>query len=131
MSMVEPSNLATKRRFRDRLQVMAHLLTAFVMACEGIARIEQLHEQWPFIAFLFASSVIVLVISVSHKKIKARLAYSQSALYFLEGIVSLVIAVMYVKEGKAAVQYPFFIASYLFTAFAGFSLARPSRASNE
>ena len=111
--------------FRDRLQFVAHLITAGVIVLEGVSRCDHLEENWPFVAVLFASGTVVLLITVGHERIARRFRHSQAVLYVVEALVSIAIGAMYAREGKILVQYPFFLVSYLFAGLAGHSLGRP------
>jgi peptidoglycan/LPS O-acetylase OafA/YrhL len=106
--------------------VVGHLLTALVILLEGVSRCEHFRQHWPLVVLLWVSGVVVLIVTVRHKSISKRFRYSQTLLYCIEALVSAVIALMYIREGKVAVQYPLLIASYLFAGLAGFSVGNPS-----
>lgn len=112
--------------FRHRLQFLAHLITALVIILEGLSRSDHFAENGPFVAILLASGAAVLVITLAHNLLEHAFRHFQALLYALEALVLLVIAVLYVREDKVAVQYPFFACSYLYAGMVGYSLRRLS-----
>jgi hypothetical protein len=115
------------RSLRHRIQFTAHLLTAAAIILEGVSKCEHFLENWPFVAVLFASGMAVLVITVGHNRIARRFQHTQPVLYVLEAVASVAIGIIYIREGKVAVQYPCFAASYCFAALAGYSLGRTGK----
>ncbi len=110
----------------SRLQFVAHLVTAGVIILEGVARAEHIQRDWPIAALFSTCGVLVAIITIKHKSFERRFRHTHSLLYCLEALVSVVIASLYIKEGKTAVQYPFLMASYMFAGLAGYSIGRPS-----
>lgn len=113
-------------RFKPNLKSIAHFITALVIILEGISRCDHFGENWPFVVMAWALGGLVLIVTVRRDIVARWLRYPDVVLYCVEALVSLAIAIMYFREGKAAVQYPFLIASYLFTWLAGYSMGRPN-----
>jgi hypothetical protein len=115
-----------KTAFRPKLRFIGHLFTGFTIMFEGVSELGKFRETGPFTVLILISGLTILIVTLGHGKRGMKFRHSQSVMYAAECLVSFLIAILYVREGKTAVQYPFFVASLLLAGLTGFSIGRPA-----
>jgi hypothetical protein len=114
-----------KSALRAKLQFIGHLITGFTITFEGVSELGPSRETGPFAVLILISGLAVLIVTLGHGKRGMKFRHSRTVLYAAESLVSFIIAILYAREGKTAVQYPFFFAALLLAGLMGFSLSRP------
>ncbi len=99
--------------FRERLQTVAHYVTAFVLAVEGYARLEEPGASRAFVALCWASAAAIVTATVLHDRIERRFPPLQVLIHLLEAAVCACLFVITLHEGKVALPYAWLTAALL------------------
>ncbi len=103
---------ATNRK-RAFLQSLVHYIAGFVVLMKCLSKLDHAHEYLGYILFLVLSGALVILGAIFHHRLEKRFVYFTSLIHFLESLVLMVIAYLYIQEGKAALQYAFLLAGLL------------------
>ena len=128
-------NLAEKlQRFRspsrrERLRAVGHYLTAFVIALDGISKLEQADGYRPFILFSCIAAATIVAVTALHPRLKNHAHLLESVIYLLETVLCTWIGLHALHEGKTALPYAWFIAAILCMVAAAVRLNRSMRLS--
>lgn len=96
------------------LQKLVHFMTAFAVVMKAIAKLEHPEGSWPLIFFFLTAGIYIVVITLLHGHLHAHEHLLTRSVYALESAVTAIVAILYVQEGRAALQYVFALASVLF-----------------
>ena len=104
------SFLHIQESIRDRFRIIAHYITAFVIAMEGI---EHGEGNWLFIILcLIAATIIVIVTTLHHLAILHDSRF-ETLSYLFEAIVCAAIGFISFHEGKLFLPYAWLLAAIL------------------
>ena len=103
-----------KARRRELLERITHYITAFVILMKGIDKVGTPGKEWVGTLFIFFA-VVVFAGTLFHHRFEKLLHHFKAYTFAVEAIVLAAVGVLYAKEGKALVQYVFFLAAVLYT----------------
>ena len=118
-------NAIPRRAFRNNLQTIGHYLTGMVIVLKGVAKLEHVHDNWPYIVLFFLSGGLIIIGTAVQHHLEAGFPHLQAVFYFIEFSVTLAIAWFYVSAGKRGLQYPTAGASMLFAVLAVYHFRHP------
>ncbi len=113
---------------RDRLQTVVHYLTAFALAAEGYARLEEPGSSRAFVALCWASAAAIVAATVLHRRIERRFPPLQVLVHLVEASVCSCLFVISRHEGKVALPYAWLTAALLLFAVGLWQWVRFARA---
>jgi len=96
------------------LQKLVHFITAFTIFLKGFAKLEHPAGYWPVIAFLFASAIYVVTITILHDRLHHHERVLTASVYAIECVAVGITAWLTASEGKRGLPWVFGIASLLF-----------------
>jgi hypothetical protein len=105
--------MSLNRQRAERLESIAHYMTAFVILMKGLDKLGQPGKLWVGIIFL-AIAVFIVLGSIFHHKAETMLKHFKAYVFVLEAIVMSIVGYLYMKEGKQMIQYVCFASSLIF-----------------
>jgi hypothetical protein len=109
---------------RDRLQAIGHYLTAFVLATEGVSKLEHPDGYRLFIALCWLCSAAIVVVTAAHHRLQQRFPLLQVIIYLAEGAVCAGLVFVTVHEGKVGLPFAWLAAALFLSGLAVFELVR-------
>ena len=97
----------------QRLESIAHYLTAFVVLMKGVDKIDKPGKLWFGIVFIFIALLIVFG-NIFHHRAEKILRHFKAYVFVLEAIVISIVGYLYMKDGKQMIQYVCFASAFVF-----------------
>jgi peptidoglycan/LPS O-acetylase OafA/YrhL len=117
----------SSRRFRERLQVLAHYLTAFALALKGVSKLDHPHGYWPLILLCWISATMIVILTARHDRLEKRGVPVVLLTYLAEAAVCGALAFVTFQEGKHGLPYAWLLVAVLYGVAAVVRFARLRR----
>lgn len=106
-------NQPEQNRRKEILQNLTHYITSFVIIMKGVSKLENFQVYYGYVILFLLTGTGVILATIFHKKLEKRMKKISAVIYFLEGLVLLLIAKLYFDEGKSILPYVFLAAGLL------------------
>ncbi len=109
---------------RERLEAIGHVLTALVLATEGVSRLEHPRGNWPFIALCWVSAAVIAAAAAGHRRLERSFPHHQILFHLAEGAVCAGLVLVTVHEGKVGLPFAWLTATLLLLGVTLFDVIR-------
>lgn len=105
--------MAFNQHRAQKLENIAHYMTAFVIFMKGFDKIDQPGKLGFAIVFIVIALLIVLG-TIFHHRAERILKHFKAFIFVFEAIVMSIVGYLYMKEGKQMIQYVCFASAFVF-----------------
>jgi hypothetical protein len=105
--------MAFNQHRAQRLENIAHYMTAFVIFMKGFDKIEQ-PGKLGFAVLFIAIALLIVSGTIFHHRAERMLRHFKAYVFVFEAIVMSIVGYLYMKEGKQMIQYVCFASALVF-----------------
>lgn len=105
----------TTNRRAERLRMLVHFITAFVLILKGISKVEHPEGYEILIAVAFVGGAVILAGTLLHHQIARRFRYFGVAVFLIEALTYTIVGVISISHATRAIHYMWFMAAMGFT----------------
>jgi threonine/homoserine efflux transporter RhtA len=101
----------THSRRKERVLLVAHVLTGFLLITKGLHNLSDVDASPVILAFTLGGGALSLAAAIFHRRLHDARHGVGALVSLVESAACLLVAVSYIEDGTRYLQYPLFVAS--------------------
>ena len=102
---------ASRKIAPERLHLVGHVVTAFVLAVKGFSKLDHAREYAPLIAVCWGGAAFILVTLVLRGRVHLFASKLEALILLIEGVVAAIVGALSMQHGQRYQPYAWFAAA--------------------
>jgi hypothetical protein len=102
---------ASRKIASERLHLVGHVLTAFVLAVKGFSKLDHAKEYAPLIAVCWGGAALILATLAFRRRLRLFASKLEALILLVEGVVAAIVGTLSMQHGQRYQPYAWFAAA--------------------